>query len=80
MRFSKSETILPQYEVPVSTAKKQKKEKDTKNGKRKLHGKFKREKEEVRSQMTWGWIRKGYLKKETEEFIFAAQEQILKTN
>ena len=46
----------------------------------KLHGKFKREKEEVRSQETWGWIRKGYLKKEKEEFIFAAQEQHLKTN
>ena len=46
----------------------------------KLHGKFKREKEEVRSQETWGWIRKGYLKKEKEEFIFVAQEQDLKTN
>ena len=27
-----------------------------------------------------GWIRKGYLKKETEGLIFAAQEQALRTN
>ena len=29
-----------------------------------IHGKFVREKEEVRSKETWGWIRKGYLKKQ----------------
>ena len=35
LRFSNSERILPQYEGAVSTAKKQKKEKCTSNGKRK---------------------------------------------
>ena len=34
----------------------------------------------MRSEETWGWIRKGYLKKETESLIFAAQEQVLRTN
>ena len=33
-----------------------------------------------RSDETWGWIRKGYLKKETESSIFAMQEQSLRTN
>ena len=81
MRFSKIERILPEYEGPVFTAKKQKKEERHKEWKEKqLHGKFVRETEEVRSEETWGWIRKGYLKKETEGLIFAAQGQALRTN
>ena len=45
-----------------------------------LHGKFIRETYEVRSKETWGRIRKGNLKKETEGQIFAVQEQALRTN
>ena len=45
-----------------------------------LQGKFIRETEEVRSKETWRWIRQGYLKKETEGLIFAAQEQAPRTN
>ena len=45
-----------------------------------LHGKFIRETKEVRSEETWGWIRKVYFKKETEGLIFAAQKQALRTN
>ena len=40
-------------------------------------GKFITETEEVRSEETRGWI---YLKKETEDLIFAAQEQAPRTN
>ena len=81
MRFSKSERILPQYEVVVSTAKKKKKEERNRQWKeRQLHGKFTREAEEVRGKETWGWIRKGYLKNETEELIFAGQKEALRTN
>ena len=81
LRFSKSERILPQYGGPVSTTKKQKKEQRHKQWKEKqLHGKFTRETEEIRSEETWGWIRKCYLKKETEVLIFAAQEQTLRTS
>ena len=80
-RLSKSERILPPYGGPVSTTKKHKKEQKHKQWKEKqLHGKFIREKEEIRSVETWGWIRKGYLKKETELLIFAAQQQALRTN
>ena len=38
-----------------------------------------RETEEVRIEETREWIRKGYLKKETEGLIFITQEQALRT-
>ena len=37
-----------------------------------LHGKYIYS-EEVRSEETWGWIKKGHLKKESERLIFAAR-------
>ena len=55
LRLSKSERILPPYGGPVSTTKKHKKEQKHKPWKEKqLHGKFIREKEEIRSAETWG--------------------------
>ena len=44
------------------------------------HGKFVREKDEVRSEETWRWTRKGYLEKETEDSKIAAHEQALRMN
>ena len=61
--------------------KKQKKEERHKQWKEKqLYSKFIKEAEEVTSEETWGWIRKDYLKKETEDLIYAAQEQAIITN
>ena len=58
---------MPEHEKSVSTVKKNKKEERHMQWKEKhLHGKFVRETEEVWSNETWGWNRKGYLKKETE--------------
>ena len=37
-------------------------------------------KEKQLNEETWGWIGKGYLRKEAEGLIFAAQEQALRTN
>ena len=80
-RLSKSERILPQYGGPASTTNKQKKEQKHKRWREKqLHDIFIRETEEIRSEETWVWIRKGYLKKEIKGLIFAAQEQALRTN
>ena len=80
-RLSKSERILPQYGGPTSTTNKQKKEQKHKRWREKqLHDIFIRETEEIRSEETWVWIRKGYLKKEIKGLIFAAQEQALRTN
>ena len=71
---------MSQCDVPVSKAKKLKKEERHKQWKEKqLYGKFIRETEEV-SEETWGWIRKGCLKKKTEVLIFEALEQALRTN
>ena len=40
-----------------------------------LHGQFRKATEEVRSKRSWDWLKKGYLKKETESAIVAAQDQ-----
>ena len=44
-----------------------------------LHGKFFREVEGVADGRSWQWLRAGYLAKSTEAFLFAAQEQGLRT-
>ena len=43
-----------------------------------LHGHF-RKATEVRSKRSWDWLKKGYLEKETENTIVAAQDQALCT-
>ncbi len=45
-----------------------------------LHGKFIRDTEEERDELTWEWLKKGVIKKETEGLIMAAQDQALRTN
>ena len=37
-----------------------------------LHGQFRKATEEVRSKRSWDWLKKDYLKKETESIIVAA--------
>ena len=44
-----------------------------------LHGQFRKATEKVRSKRSCDWLRKGYLKKETESTIVAAQYQVLCT-
>ncbi|XP_077972208.1 uncharacterized protein LOC144427222 [Styela clava] len=45
-----------------------------------LHGKYLRETKNIMVEDSWNWLKKGYLKKETEGLITAAQEQALRTN
>ena len=45
-----------------------------------LHGVFVRDTKEIAPEESWKWLRNGYLKKETERLICAAQEQALRTN
>ena len=81
LKFVRSEETLSQYDEQVSKTKKRKKEERKRQWKEKqLHEKFLRETEEVQGEGTWGWIKKGYLKKETEGLKFAAQEQALRIN
>ena len=44
-----------------------------------LHRQFYKNTEKVRDPLTWDWLKKGYLKKETEGMIMAAQDQALRT-
>ena len=46
-----------------------------------LHSAFLRETQEVRDEAnSWLWVQKGFLKKETEGLIMAAQDQAIRTN
>ena len=42
-----------------------------------LHGQFRKATEDVRGKISWDWLKKGYLKIETESTIVAAQDQAL---
>ena len=44
-----------------------------------LHGQFFRQTREINDPESWGWLRDGELKKETEGLIMAAQTQSLRT-
>ena len=44
-----------------------------------MHGQFQKATEKVKGNKSWDWLKKGYLKKETESTIIAAQDQILCT-
>ena len=45
-----------------------------------MHGEWFRGVSTFASQRTFDWVKKGYLDKRTEGFLFAAQEQALQTN
>ena len=45
-----------------------------------LHGEFVQQTSDVAGEESWRWLRNGFLKKETEGLILAAQEQALRTN
>ena len=46
----------------------------------KLSGQFERETEEIKTEISWNWLTKGDLKRETESLLIAAQDQVLNTN
>ena len=46
---------------------------------KKLHGKFFEDVAEVADGRSWQWLKAGFLAKSTEAFLFAAQEQALRT-
>lgn len=48
--------------------------------KKPLHGQFHRGIEEESDPRSWNWLKKGWLKKETEGLLTAAQDQALRTN
>lgn len=46
---------------------------------KRLHGKYMRDVGEVANDRSWQWLRASYLGKGTEGFVFASQEQALRT-
>ena len=46
-----------------------------------LHGQYFQDiKDKTDNYITWSWLKNGELKKETEGFLIAAQDQVLRTN
>ena len=45
-----------------------------------LHGQFRKGTNEIRGSKSWDWLKKGFLKKETESTIIAARDKALCTN
>ena len=46
----------------------------------KLHGQCERDTKDLKTEESWNWLSKGYLKRYTESLITAAQDQALNTN
>ncbi|XP_072169481.1 uncharacterized protein [Diadema setosum] len=65
---------------PLTFKSQKRTERSAKWREKQLHGQFCRETENISSNDTWLWLKKGELKKETEGLVIAAQEQALSTN
>ena len=76
-----NEGIMSENENPKTIKEKIRRTREEKYYKKSLHSAFLRETEEVRDDdNSWLWVKKGYLKKETEGLIMAAQDQAIRTN
>ena len=63
----------------ASVLKKSKKEKRLEDWKEKvLHGQYLRQTKEKRSDQCWTWLQNGYLKREKESLLVAAQNQSIR--
>ena len=65
----------------ASVLKRSKKEKRSEDWEEKvLHGQYFRETKKVRNDQFWSWLQNGYLKRERESLIVAAQNQSIRAN
>ena len=75
------EDIMSENENPKTVKERLRKAREERYYSKPLHSAFFRETEEVRDEdNSWLWVKKGYLKKETEGLIMAAQDQAIRTN
>ena len=75
------EDIITEKEDPRTVKERLYKAREDKYNSKPLHSAFCRETKEINDQeKSWHWVKKGYLKKETEGLIMAAQDQAIRTN
>ena len=68
-------------EESLQDYERRRKDEKVKNWKEKaLHGAFVQQISDEAGEESWRWLRNGFLKKETEGLILAAQEQALRTS
>ena len=80
LRAALKEKVIVEEES-LQDYEKRRKEEKVKNWKEKaLHGEFVQQISGEAGEESWRWLRNGFLKKETEGLILAAQEQALRTN
>ena len=75
------EDIMSENENPKTVKERLRRAREERYYKKPLHSTFLRQTEEVRDEdNSWLWVKKGYLKKETEGLIRAVQDQAIRTN
>ena len=80
LREVSREQILEFNGSPQDKKKAMLKDRQMKYENRNLHGAFERKTKEIKDSVeSWTWLKKGYLKKETEGMIMAAQDQAIRT-
>ena len=75
-----NEDIMSENENPKTIKEKLRRTREDKYYKKSLHSAFLRETEVRDDDNSWLWVKKGYLKKETEGLIMAAKDQAIRTN
>ena len=80
LREVSREQILEFNGSPQDKKKTMLKDRQMKYESKNLHGAFERKTKEIKDSVeSWTWLKKGYLKKETEGMLMAAQDQAIRT-
>ena len=74
LKFVSGEKGLSEVEDPDAFIRHLKEEKTSQWLEKPLHGRFLKDTEKVSTERTWQWQKEGYLKKETEAMVCAAQQ------
>ena len=73
----RSKNILSEEEMKEECQKRMHDNRNKGFTENKLHGKFRKNTKAIAVERSWEWLKMGYMKKETESIITAAQDQAL---